>query len=57
MGGFFGEKRSMGKPRSRWEAAVWTGAVVLLQIPDWKVEARRREVWVRRSGSRSPKKG
>ena len=40
----------MGSPRSRWEAAVWTDTVILIQIPDWKVASRSREVWVRRSG-------
>jgi hypothetical protein len=46
----------VGKPRRRWEAAVWTNAVVLIQIPDWKVASRSREVWVRRSGRPWPEK-
>lgn len=40
----------MRKPRSKWKAAVWTDAAVLIQIPDWKVASKSREVWVRRSG-------
>ena len=46
----------MGKPRSRWEAVVWTDAVVVIQIPDWTVASRSREVWVRRLGRPWPEK-
>ena len=46
----------MVKPRSRWETAALTGAVVLIQIPDWNVASRSREIWVRRSGRPWPEK-
>ena len=31
----------MGKPRGRWEAVVWSYAVDLLQIRNWKAAARK----------------
>jgi len=30
MGGYFGGKRPLGKPRNRWEDAVWRDAADLL---------------------------
>lgn len=41
MGGYFGGKRSLGKPRNRWGDAVWKDAADLLQVLDWKAAARK----------------
>jgi hypothetical protein len=50
MGGCFGGRRPVGKPRERWEDAVWRDAVDFLQIRKWKAAARNREGWRKKIG-------
>jgi hypothetical protein len=40
MGGYFGGKGPLGKPRNRWGNTVWREAADLLQVLDWKAAAR-----------------
>jgi hypothetical protein len=42
---YFGRRWPVGEPRSRWEGAVWTDAVDLLQIRKWRATAKKREGW------------
>ena len=46
----------MGKPRGRWEVAVWKDAVDLLQIRNWKLAARKAEVWMKEIGEAMDRK-
>lgn len=46
----------MGKPRDRWEDAVWRGAVGLLQIRKWKATVRKREDWKEKTEEATPRK-
>jgi len=41
MGGYFGRKRPLGKPRNRLGDAVWRDDADLLQVFDWKAVARK----------------
>ena len=50
MGGRFVGRRHMGKPRVRWEDAVWKDDVNLLQIRIPKAAARQRQCGRKRSG-------
>jgi hypothetical protein len=50
MGRCFLGRRHIGKPRIRWEDAVWKDVVNLLQIRNPKVTARKRQCGRRRSG-------
>jgi hypothetical protein len=43
MGGCFGGRRFVRKPRSRWEDAVCRDAVDILQARNWKAAGRKRE--------------
>ena len=43
-------KKSVGKPRSRWEDAVRTDAVDLFQIRNCKAAARKRKSWRKKDG-------
>jgi hypothetical protein len=45
-GGFFGEKKPVGKPRGRWEDAVRRADVGLLQTRKGKAGARMKESWM-----------
>jgi hypothetical protein len=45
-----GGRCPMGKPRGRWEAVVWSYAVDLLQIRNWKAAARKTEGWRKEIG-------
>jgi hypothetical protein len=42
MGGCFKETRPAGKPRSKWQEAVWWDILGLPRIWDGKTEARRK---------------
>jgi hypothetical protein len=50
MGGCFVGRRRVGKPRVRWEDAVWKDDVNLLQIRNPKAAARKRKCGGKRSG-------
>jgi len=39
----YGRRKPTGKPRSRWEDAVWRDTVDFLQIQNWKAAERKRE--------------
>jgi len=56
MGGCFVGRRRVGKPRVRWEDAVWKDDVHLLQIRNPKPAARKRQCGGRRSGRPWPEK-
>ena len=43
VGRSFGGIRHVGRPRSRWEQAVWRDAVESLEIQNWKVAGRKRK--------------
>jgi len=47
-------RRRVGKPRARWEDAVWKDNVNLLQIRNPKAAARKRQCGGRRSGTPWP---
>lgn len=55
-GRMFGGRKPLGKQRDRWEDALWSYAVNLLQVRD-RMAARKREVGGRRSGKPWPQKG
>jgi len=40
MGRYCGGRRHVGKPRDRWENAVWKYTVGFFQIRNWKSAAR-----------------
>jgi hypothetical protein len=42
MGVCFGRRKPLGKPRGRWEGAVWD-TIGLLQIRTWKAAVGKRE--------------
>jgi hypothetical protein len=44
----FGGRRTVGRPRGRWEDAVWVDAERLLGIRHWKTAARNRVEWRKR---------
>jgi hypothetical protein len=43
MGGCFGGRQLVGRPRDRWDGVVGTDAVDLLPIQNWKAAASKRE--------------
>jgi hypothetical protein len=43
--GRFGGRKHLGKPRCRWNKAVWRDAVYLLHVRHWRAAARKREGW------------
>jgi hypothetical protein len=38
-------KRAVGKPRKRWEDAVWEDCIKLLGMKAWKTKAKVRQIW------------
>ena len=46
----FGGGTPVGKPRSRWNGAVWGAAVNMLQIRKWKAVASKRGGWRKEIG-------
>jgi hypothetical protein len=56
MGRCFGGIRHVGKPRSRWEQAVWRVAVDSLEIHNWKVAGRMRKFWRKEIGEAMARK-
>jgi hypothetical protein len=38
-------KRAVGKPRKRWEDAVWEDSIKLLGTKAWKTKAKDRQFW------------
>jgi hypothetical protein len=46
----------LGKPRGRWQDAVWRLVVDLPQIRNWKVAARKGEVWRKEIGKAMARK-
>jgi hypothetical protein len=46
----FRRKKALGKPRSKWQDAVWKHVVDLSQIRNLKVAERKREVWRKEIG-------
>jgi hypothetical protein len=54
MGECFVGRRHMGKPRVRWEYAVWRDDINLLQIRNPNAAARKRQCGGRRSGKPWP---
>jgi hypothetical protein len=49
MGGGFGGRRPLGKPRYRWKDALLGYAVDILQVRNWKA-ARNGECWKKTIG-------
>jgi hypothetical protein len=47
MGGSFRGRKSLGKPRGRWEDVVRREAVDFLKITNWNLAARNRKGWRR----------
>jgi hypothetical protein len=45
----FGGRRSVGRPRGRWEDAVRIDVERLLGIRNWKTAVRSREEWRKKS--------
>jgi hypothetical protein len=52
----FRRKKALRKPRSRWQDAVRRHVVDLPQIRNWKVAARKREVWRKEIGKAMARK-
>jgi hypothetical protein len=48
--GQFGRRRTVGRPRGRWEDAVRVDVERLLGIRNWKTAARNREEWRKKCG-------
>jgi hypothetical protein len=46
----FGGRRTVGRPRDRWQDAVRVDAECLLGIRNWKTAARNREEWRKKCG-------
>jgi hypothetical protein len=38
-------KRAVGKPRKRWEDAVWEDCIKLLGMKAWKTKGKVRQIW------------
>jgi hypothetical protein len=49
-GGSFRRRNPMGKPTGRWKNAVWRDDIYLLQIWNWKLAAKKRECWRKKTG-------
>jgi len=49
-GGRFGDRRPWESLESRWQDAVWRHVADLLQIRNWKMAERKREVWRKEIG-------
>jgi hypothetical protein len=50
MGGDSGRRSPVGKLRGKRENAVWRGTLHVLEIRNWKVTPRKREVWSKEIG-------
>jgi hypothetical protein len=50
IGGRFGGRRSVGKPRGGWKGGVWNDAIVSFQIRNWKAAERKKEYWRKEIG-------
>ena len=50
IGGHFGGRRPLGKPRHRWEDALGTDAIDLLPIRTWKAAVRKIACWRKEIG-------
>jgi hypothetical protein len=56
MGRCFGGIRDVGKPRSRWEHALWRDAVDSLKIQNWKATGKKRKCWRKEIGEAMARK-
>ena len=53
----FEGRRTVGRPRIRWEDAVRVDAEKLLRIKNWKTAARDRDSWRRKIGEAKARSG